>query len=359
MLRLEPRREPSAVMRALSPALAVLLTLIAGFIAFTLMGYNGALAIEQIALAPLLDPVRWPDLLIKAAPLILIATGLSIGFRANVWNIGAEGQYILGAIFATGAALATWEMSGRWILPLMLVAGAAGGAAWAAIPAFLRVRWKVSEILVSLMLTYVSIQLLYYLVRGPWKDPQGFNFPQTRMFSDSQTLPAIIEGSLVHLGVPIAIAVAIIAWILMSRSLFGYSVRLVGMAPQAARHAGFSENRTIWATLLISGALAGFAGALEAAGPFGQLVPQFPANYGFTAIIVAFLGRLDPLGVIAGALLLAVTYVGGELAQTSAGLPQAAAGVFQAMLLFFLLAVDVLARYRIRVGGPAHARAGA
>ena len=333
MFRLEPRREPSQAMRAFAPVLAVILTLIAGFIAFTLMGYNGALAIEEMVLAPVLDTTRWPDLAIKAAPLILIATGLSIGFRANVWNIGAEGQYVVGAIFATGVALATSSLSGFWILPAMMIAGAIGGMSWAAIPAFLRVQWRVSEILVSLMLTYVSIQLLYYLVRGPWKDPQGFNFPQTRMFSDSQTLPAIAEGSLIHIGAPIAIIVAVIAWIVMDRTLFGYSVRVVGLAPAAARHAGFRENRTIWQSLLIGGALAGFAGALEVSGPFGQLVPQFPTNYGFTAIIVAFLGRLHPLGVIAGALLMAITYVGGELAQTKVGLPQAAAGVFQAMLL--------------------------
>ncbi len=356
MLRLEPRREPSTAMRAVAPVLAVALTIVAGFVLFTLMGVNGRLAIEEMVLAPVLETHRWPDLLIKAAPLILIATGLSIGFRANVWNIGAEGQYVMGAIAATGVALATWRMSGVWILPLMMVAGVLGGMAWAAVPAFLRVRWKVSEILVSLMLTYVAIQFLFYLVRGPWKDPQGFNFPQTRMFNDSQTLPMIMEGSLVHLGVPIAILVAIIAWLVMGKSLFGYGVRVVGLAPAAARHAGFSENSTIWSCLLIGGGLAGLAGALEAAGPFGQLVPGFPTNYGFTAIIVAFLGRLHPLGVIAGALLLAITYVGGELAQTKAGLPQAAAGVFQAMLLFFLLAIDVLVRYRVRVAPRAAAR---
>ncbi|WP_342358565.1 ABC transporter permease [Terrarubrum flagellatum] len=356
MLRLERRREPSALMRGLAPVIAVALTLIAGFVLFTLMGYSGGLAIEQMAIAPVIDPTRWPDLLVKAAPLILIATGLSIGFRANVWNIGAEGQYVLGGIFGTGVALATWEMSGFWILPLMLVAGMIGGALWAAIPAALRVRWRVSEILSSLMLTYVAIQLLYYLVRGPWKDPQGFNFPQTRMFNDSQTLPMLMEGTVIHLGVAIAIIAALIAWVVMGKTLFGYGVRVVGLAPAAARHAGFSESRTIWASLLIGGALSGLAGALEAAGPFGQLVPQFPTNYGFTAIIVAFLGRLDPLGAIVGALVLAVTYVGGELAQTSAGLPQAAAGVFQAMLLFFLLAVDVLIRYRIVVA-RSHVRA--
>jgi ABC-type uncharacterized transport system permease subunit len=357
MLRLEPRREPSAAMRALAPVIAVVLTLAAGFVLFTLMGYNGGLAIEEMVLAPVIELHRWPDLLVKSAPLILIATGLSIGFRANVWNIGAEGQYVMGAVAGTGVALATWEMSGFWILPLMLIAGALGGMAWAAIPAVLRVRWRVSEILTSLMLTYVAIQFLYYLVRGSWKDPQGFNFPQTRMFNDSQTLPAMAEGSLIHLGVPIAILAAIVAWIVMGRSLFGYGVRVVGLAPAAARHAGFSENRTIWSCLLIGGGLAGLAGVLEAAGPFGQLVPQFPTNYGFTAIIVAFLGRLNPLGVVVGALVLAITYVGGELAQTKAGLPQAAAGVFQAMLLFFLLAVDVLVRYRIRLAPRVQARA--
>ncbi|MET0605634.1 MAG: ABC transporter permease [Beijerinckiaceae bacterium] len=359
MLRLEPRREPSQAMRAFAPVLAIALTLVAGFVLFTLMGYNGGLAIEEMMLAPVLETHRWPDLLVKAAPLILIATGLSIGFRANVWNIGAEGQYVMGAIAGSGVALATWEMSGVWILPAMLIAGVLGGMFWAAIPALLRVRWRVSEILTSLMLTYVAIQFLYYLVRGPWKDPQGFNFPQTRMFNDSQTLPTMMEGSLIHLGIPIALIVALAAWIVMERTLFGYGVRVVGLAPAAARHAAFSENGTIWSCLLIGGGLAGLAGVLEAAGPFGQLVPQFPTNYGFTAIIVAFLGRLHPLGVVIGAIVLAITYVGGELAQTKAGLPQAAAGVFQAMLLFFLLAVDVLVRYRIRLAGRVRAKGGA
>ncbi len=351
MPRLERRPEPSWAMLYATPFLAVLLTVIVGTIVFGLMGFRGLEATRQILIEPLSHPERWPELLVKAGPLILIATGLSVGFRANVWNIGAEGQYIAGAIAGTGVALATWTLAGFWILPAMCLAGALGGMAWAAIPAFLRTRFGVSEILTSLMLTYVAVQLLFLLVRGPWKDPDGFNFPQTRMFTADQTLPAIREGSLVHLGIPIAILVACLAWLILARTIAGYEVKVVGLAPAAARHGGFSERRTIWLTLLGAGGLAGLAGVFEAAGPFGQLTPQFPGGYGFTAIIVAFLGRLHPVGIILAGLVLAVTFVGGELAQTAVGLPQAATGMFQAMLLFFLLASDVLIRFRIVLRG--------
>ncbi|MGA0594175.1 ABC transporter permease [Enterovirga sp. CN4-39] len=357
MLKLERRPEPSRAMIYLTPFLAVLLTVAAGMIVFGLMGYDGPGAVRQIFLAPLSHPDRWPELLVKAGPLILIATGLSVGFRANVWNIGAEGQYIAGAMAGTGVALLTWGQEGPWILPAMCLAGVLGGLAWAAIPAFLRTRFGVSEILTSLMLTYVSVQLLFFLVRGPWKDPDGFNFPQTRMFTPDQTLPAVAEGSLVHLGIPIAAVVALVVWVLLARTLAGYEVKVVGLAPAAARYGGFSERRTIWLTLLGAGCLAGLAGIFEAAGPFGQLTPQFPGGYGYTAIIVAFLGRLHPVGIILAALVLAVTYVGGELAQTAVGLPQAATGMFQAMLLFFLLAADVLIRFRPALTRSARARA--
>jgi ABC-type uncharacterized transport system permease subunit len=357
LLRLERRRVPSRAMLVAAPVLAILLTMAAGALAFAAMGYDGLGAMRQIFIAPVLDVERWPDLLVKAGPLILIATGLSVGFRANVWNIGAEGQYIVGAIAGTGVALATWSLQGWWILPAMVVAGMLGGMAWAAIPAFLRTRFGVSEILVSLMLTYVAIQLLYWLVRGPWRDPDGFNFPQTRMFSADQTMPPLLEGSLIHLGIPLAFAVAILAWIILGRTVTSNPATVVGLAPAAARHAGFSERRTIWLSLLCGGGLAGLAGIVEAAGPFGQLVPAFPTGYGYTAIIVAFLGRLHPLGIALAGLTLAVTYVGGELAQASAGLPQAAAGLVQATLLFILLAVDVLVRYRIAPRNGALARA--
>ncbi|RDJ23114.1 ABC transporter permease [Bosea caraganae] len=331
----------------LSPLIAIALTMLTGTIVFTAMGYDGLTAVYDFFLLPLLEPQRWPDLGVKAAPLVMIALGLAIGFRANVWNIGAEGQYVMGAIAGTGVALATYDMTGWWILPAMALAGVLGGMAWAAIPALLRTKLQVSEILTSLMLTYVAIQALYYLVRGPWKDPDGFNFPQTRMFTPDQTLPAMTEGSLVHLGIPLALVIAVIAWLVMEKTTAGFAVKVVGLAPAAARHGGFSAERTTWLTLLTGGGLAGLAGLFEAAGPFGQLTPQFPVGYGFTAIIVAFLGRLHPLGIVFGGIVLAATYVGGEVAQTTVKLPQAATGMFQALLLFFLLATNVLITYRI------------
>ena len=343
-------------MRLATPFIAVALTMIFGAVVFTIMGYNGLGAIYEIFVTPITNSNRWQDLGIKAAPLIIIAVGLSIGFRANVWNIGAEGQYVFGALCGTGVALATWGDEGAWILPAMCLAGIAGGMAYAAVPAFLKTRLGVNEILTSLMLTYVAIQLLYYLMRGPWKDPMGFNFPQTRLFTDAQLLPTFIEGTIVHLGVPIAFLIAVLGWILMDRTIVGFEVRVVGQAPAAAKHGGFSSNKTVWFCLLMSGGLAGLAGTFEAAGPFGQMTPQFPVNYGFTAIIVAFLGRLHPLGVIAAGLVLAVSYVGGEIAQTTIGLPQAATGMFQAMMLFFLLAVDILVRYRIDFAQAARGR---
>lgn len=356
MFRLEPRKAPSTAMLYAAPVAAIALTMLAGYVLFTLMGYRGADAVFQIFVRPLIEPQRWPDIAVKASPLVLIATGLAVGFRANVWNIGAEGQYVVGAIAGTGVALATHDVDQMWVLPAMLAAGAVGGAVWALIPAMLRVSLKVSEILTSLMLTYVAIQLLYYLVRGPWRDPQGFNFPQTRMFSEAQTVPNLLEGTQLHWGVPLTLICVVIAWFVMSRMLAGYKVRIVGLAPAAARLGGFSEGRTIFATLLLGGALAGLAGIVECSATFGQLTPQFPLNYGFTAIIVAFLGRLHPIGVLVGGLVLATSYIGADIAQTAAGLPQAATGLIQAMMLFFLLAVDILVGNRIRFGTRAARR---
>jgi general nucleoside transport system permease protein len=351
--RLEKRPQPSRLMLYTMPIAAVVATMIVGAIVFSLIGYNGVGAVREIFLTPILNPLKWQDLAIKASPLIIIAVGLSIGYRANVWNIGAEGQYVIGGLAGTGVALMTRDMSGPWILPLMIVAGIAGGMAWAAVPALLKTRLRVSEILTSLMLTYVAIQLLNYLVIGPWKDPMGMGFPQTAMFTAQQSLPRIIPGTIVHAGVVVALIVALLAWFVMGRSVFGFQVKVVGAAPNAARYGGFSVNRTVWLTLLLSGGLAGLAGILEAAGPFGRMVPSFPTFYGFTAIIVAFLGRLHPVGVVFAGFAIALTVVGGDVAQTTIGLPNAAVGIFQSMMLFLLLASDILVRYRLRRVGAA------
>lgn len=350
--RLEKRPEPSRLMLYAAPVAAVLLTMVLGAVIFWLMGYNGVGAVTEIFTKPITNPLKWQDLGIKAAPLVVIGVGLSIAYRANVWNIGAEGQYVAGAMAGTAVALLTMGLEGPWILPAMVLAGVLGGMIWGAIPALLKTEFNVNEILASLMLNYAIVQLLGYLLRGPWRDPMGFSFPQTPLFTASQSLPYLWRGTIMHWGVPIALLVALVAWFIMTRSVFGFQIRVVGSAPNAARYGGFSAKKTIWLALLVSGGLAGLAGVLEAAGPFRQLVPGFNTGYGFTAIIVAFLGRLNPLGVIFAGLVLAITYVGGEVAQTTIGLPSAATGIFQAMMLFLLLAGDVLVRYRLKVVSP-------
>ncbi len=348
MFRLEPRKELSRTMFYLTPVLALLLTIIAGAIMFAALGKPPAEAIYTIFIGPLTSFRGFAELLVKATPLILIAVGLALGFRANVWNIGAEGQYTIGALSGGAVGLAAYPGGGYWLFPLMCIVGIVGGAAWAAIPAFLKTRFNANEILVSLMLTYVAVLLLSILVDGPLRDPEGLNFPESRLFQNAARVPTLIPHTRAHIGFIAAIVAAILAQIALARHVLGYQIRVLGAAPAAARFAGFSETRIIWMCLLISGGLAGLAGLFEAAGPVGQIVPQLPNNYGFTAIIVAFLGRLNPLGIIASGLLMALTYNGGDAAQITFGLPSAVKSVFQGMLLFFLLAVDVLVTYRVR-----------
>jgi ABC-type uncharacterized transport system permease subunit len=357
MLRLEPRAQISPTMRWLTPPLAVLLTVTAGAILFAAMGYDPARSLRAFFIAPLSSTYGLAELAVKATPLILIATGLSVGFRAGIWNIGAEGQLTLGALAGGSVALLFWGQAGWYILPLMMIAGVLGGMAWAAIPAFLKARFDVNEILVSLMLTYVGLLLLSALIYGPLRSPEGFGFPESRMFSPSAQLPYLLTGTRLHLGTIITGVIVLVVWFLMAKTLFGFQVTVVGQAPAAARFAGFSRSRMIWTSLLLGGGMAGLAGLFEVAGPIGQIVPVISPGYGFTAIIVAFLGRLHPLGCVLAGLLVALSYLGGENAQITVGMPQAVTGVFQGMLLFFLLASDVLVRYRLRLGKPAAAGA--
>jgi simple sugar transport system permease protein len=352
-LRLEPRGERSRLWVVASPIVALALTVVAAGVIFAVLGRAPGAALYTFLIAPLVSDNGPPELLVKAAPLILIGVGLALGFRAGVWNIGAEGQYILGAICGGGLGLAVPDAPAILLFPAMMIVGAAGGAALAAIPAFLRTRFNANEILTSLMLTYVMQLLLIYLVTGPWRDPEGYGFPQTAMFSEDATAPLLIEGTRVHLGVLVAFAAALLGWLVLGRSVFGFQLRVLGQAPRAARFAGFSENRLVWLAMLLSGGLAGLAGLFEATGTIGQLMPKISPGYGFTAIIVAFLGRLHPLGVALAGLVLAVSYLGGEAAQIELGLPSAVTGIFQGVLLFFLLGCDLLILYRIRIARPA------
>lgn len=350
MLRLEPRAQASRLMSYLSPLLAAVLTLVAGLAVFAALGKDPLEGLRLFLGYPLKDLYGISELLLKATPLMLCAIGLAVGFRANVWNIGAEGQFMLGAVGATGVALYFHESESALVLPLMVLAGATAGAAWAAIPALLKTRFNANEILVSLMLVYVAQLFVSWLVFGPWKDPEGFNFPQTAMFGDAALMPVLLEGTRLHFGLVLAIVALIAGHVFMNRSYTGFKMRVAGEAGEAARYAGFSARRMIWIGLLTGGAAAGLAGMSEVAGPMGQLTDKVSLGYGFAAIIVAFVGRLHPLGIALASLLMALLYIGGEQVQQYMNLPSSISLVFQGLLLFFLLGADVFIHYRLRFG---------
>ena len=353
MIKLEKRPQPSRMWVFLTPLLAVALTMVVGGILFAALGKNPFETIRTIFLDPLFSEFAWfyrPQLLIKGAPLVLIAIGLSFGFRAGIWNIGAEGQYIIGAICGAAVGLAFYPTESFLIFPLMVLAGALGGWAWAMIPGFLKVRFGTNEILVSLMLVYVAEQLLASMALGALRNPDGMGFPGSRNLAQYPSATSwISQSNGMHWGVVIALIAVIVAYVALARHIFGFNVRLSGQSPRAARFAGVNPGRLVLVCMGISGALAGLAGLFEVSGPAGQISIDFNVGYGFTAIIVAFLGRLHPVGILLAGLLMALTYIGGELAQLSLGLPLAAIQLFQGMLLFFLLAVDVLTNYRIRL----------
>ncbi len=360
MLRLEKRPTPSRFWLYATPLVAVVLTMIMGGVLFLAMGKNPFEVIRTIFWDPIFGEFAFylrGQLLVKAGPLILIAIGLALGFRAGIWNIGAEGQYIMGAVIGASVGLAVFPTESRWIFPAMVIAGAFGGWAWAMIPAILKTRFNTNEILVSLMLVYVAETILAKAATGFLKNPEGMGFPGSRNFS---SFPAaqnsfIYEPLGLHWGGVAALVTAVLAYILLTRHQAGFQIKLAGQAPRAARFHGVSPTRLVVMCMGISGALAGMAGLFEVTGPAGQITIDFNTGYGFTAIIVAFLGRLNPLGIVLAGFLMALTYVGGEMASTNLGLPDAAIQVFQGMLLFFLLAVDVLTNYRFRVWAGAGA----
>jgi simple sugar transport system permease protein len=347
MLKLEARAEPSNAWTYGSPLLALLVTVLIGTIMFTALGKDPLKGLEMFFWQPIHNAYALGELMVKATPLLIIALGLAVCFRSNVWNIGAEGQYIIGAIFAAGVALLADAQSSRWIVVGILLAGVAGGMVWASLTALLRDRFNANEILVSLMLVYVAVQLLSYLVGGPWKDPMGFNFPQTKTFEAATKIPRLLDGSRMSIGVVFALLGVAGLWVFLFRTRAGFSLQVGGLAPAAARYAGFSSRKALWTALMISGGAAGLAGALEVAGPIGQLTLYVPAGYGFAAIIVAYVGRLHPVGMVFSAILMSMFYIGGEMAQSRLGLTKSLTGVFQGLLLFSLLASDTLVNYRL------------
>ncbi len=351
MLKLEARPQPSKLMSLASPLLALIITVIIGVGLFVLLGKDPLRGLQMFFVEPVKNLYSLSELSVKATPLILIALGLAVCYRSNVWNIGAEGQFIFGALGGGWVAMQagpTTAWMGHGIVVPILAAGVLGGMAWAAVVALLRDRFNANEILVSLMLVYVADLFLGWLVNGPWKDPLGHNFPQTINFLPQTQIPRLIPGLRAHIGLLIALAAVGGFWAFLFRTYRGFALQVGGLAPAAARYAGFSSRSALWTALLISGGMAGLAGALEAAGPLGQLTPYVPAGYGFAAIIVAYVGRLHPVGIVFSGVLMSMFYIGGELAQSRLGLPKALTGVFQGLLLFTLLACDTLILYRLR-----------
>ena len=353
-LRIELIRRPehSTLMSFLSPVIAVGLTIVAGFLIFLAVGINPFRGLYVYFVEPLTAAWSLQELTVKAIPLVLIAVGLSLCYLANNWNIGAEGQFTVGAIFGSALPILFPDFQNGATLPLMLLMGIAGGMLYAAIPAILKIRFGTNEILTSLMLSYVSVLLLDWLVRGPWRNPQGYGFPGSLPFPSAASMPILIESSRVHLGLIFMLLAVFGAWFLLRRTITGFEISVLGQSPRAGAFAGFSRNRMVLLTFLISGGLAGLAGISEVAGPVGKLDVVISPGYGFTAIIVAFLGRLNPIAILVAGFVLALTYLGGESAQISLGLSQKTASVFQGMMLFFVLACDTFILYRIRITHP-------
>jgi ABC-type uncharacterized transport system permease subunit len=359
-LVLEKRAERSTAIAIASPLIAVALTLVTVGILFAIMGKNPITALYVYFIEPLTDPFSLAEIAVKAAPLVMIAVGLSLCYIANIWNIGAEGQFLVGAIAGSWLAVRTnGTDAGAWVLPVMLILGALGGALYAMIPALCKIRFGASEILTSLMLVYVAYYGMDYLVRGPWRDPHGLNFPTTAPFDPVATVPALIEGSRLHAGTLVTLVVVMIVTVMLGRTIMGFEIKLIGAAPRAARFSGFNSDQLVLLTFAVSGALAGLAGIIEVAGPIGYLQPDISPGYGFTAIIVAFLGRLNPVGILIAGLFLALTFIGGENAEIAMKVPQDLTKVFQGILLFYVLACDSMIVYRIRListfRNPVHA----
>jgi ABC-type uncharacterized transport system permease subunit len=351
MLKLERRPQASELWRYASPVLALILTVAMGIGLFVLLGKDPVRGLQMFFWEPLKSAYALGELMVKATPLLIIALGLAVAYRSNVWNIGAEGQFVIGAVAASGVALLADKETGRWIVVAVVLAGTIGGMCWAGLVAWLKDRFYANEILVSLMLVYVADMVLGFLVYGPWKDPAGYNFPQSKTFEAVAQIPRLMTGSRVSAGLILALIGVVAVWIFLFRTRAGFAQQVGGLAPAAAKYAGYSSRKALWIALMVSGGAAGLAGALEVAGPIGQLTPYVPAGYGFAAIIVAYVGRLHPVGMVFSAVLMSMFYIGGELAQSRMGLPKSITGVFQGLLLFTLLACDTLVAYRLRWQG--------
>lgn len=349
-MHIEKRLQDSKRMMYLSPVLALVLTLISGALLFAMLGRSPLESLYTFFIAPISDLYGLSELAVKVTPLLLCAIGLTLCFKAQIWNIGAEGQFVFGALIGGAVSLQLADSQGFWVLPVIIASGALAGLAWASIAAFLLTRFKANEILTTIMLNYIAVNLLLWGVHGPFKDPDGMNFPESALFASQTLLPTLVDGYRVTIAIFIALFMLVVIWVVLTRTLLGFQLRVMGENHNAARFAGFNGKKLVWMLLLFSGAMAGIAAVSETNGPVGQLIPTLSLGYGYAAIIVVFMGRMHPLGILLASCLLGLTYLGGEMAQIDQGLPKSITGLFQGMLLFYLLACDLLISYRLVTG---------
>jgi simple sugar transport system permease protein len=342
-----PNHDPGLGMRIAVPIASIALALISGAMIMLVAGENPYTVYKAMAEGAFGSSYNRSEVLVKMIPLLLTGLGVSVAFRMRLWNIGAEGQFYLGAIFATWIALyGLPDAPSIVVIPVMIVAGMIGGALWSGIPGVLRAYLGVNETITTLMLNYVAIKFSEYLVHGPWKNPVGFGFPGTEMFGPATYLWTW-GTTRVHLGIVFGLVAAVILFLVMRNTRWGYEIEVAGESERVARYAGIATTRNIVIVLMLSGALAGLAGMAEVTGIGHSLQRNLSPGYGYTAIIVAWLGRLNPLGIIVVAYMLAALLVGGDQLQMSLGLPAAIAPMLQGTILFFLLGGEALLRYRI------------
>ena len=349
-IRLEKRVLVPGWLRVLTSAISILLALIAIAIAFLLFRVNPWLAYKKVFIGSFGSIYGLSESLVKAIPLLLCGVGLAIAFKAQFWNIGAEGQLLVGAIAATWVALFFPFKLPDWaMLPTMFAAGFIAGALWALIPAILKAKLRVDEVITSLMLVYVATEILNYLIYGPWKGAKEWGFPYSDKFPDAAIIPTLGNTRIHYPTLILGLVTAVLAYFLLMRTRWGYEVRVTGDNPRAATYAGIPYLRIALLVMIISGGLAGMAGVGEVAGIHGRLrYPQgISPGYGFTAIIVAWLAQLNPLVVILTSFLFGGLLVGGDALQVSMNLPVPTIQMFNGAILLFLVGGEVLLRYRI------------
>ena len=356
MITFVPRDTSSKNWFIIGPVLSIFFTIIFGLLIFTFLGYSPIETLYQIFISPFSRIDRISDIFVKACPLIIIGTGLMLCFRANVWNIGAEGQFIIGALLSGSIALLFPNIETKFFMLVIIFIGFIGGAFWAFIPAILKTKLNVNEILVSLMLVYVAILFIDFMVRGPLRDPMSLGFPLSKSYPEGALIdkipfPGIGYIGQLHYGFLFVLILIPITWIFMNKTLGGFKIIVSGSAPKAAKFAGFKQNSITIIVLLLSGGLAGVAGVIEVSANIGQLQPEVSFGYGFTAIIVAFLGRLNPIGILFAGIMIATVKLGADNAQISMGIPKNVTGLFEGILLFFLLTGETLQKYRIKWSG--------